>query len=141
GEAGTSTAVNPKTGETLALVSRHGFDPILFVNNISQSELKKLQDDTQQPLLNRFNTTYAPASVMKPISAAIGLNEDTIKPDEGLRIKDKSWANGKGWGNYKVKRVSESDKPVDVTDALIRSDNIYFAKQIVKMGDKNYVKG
>ena len=141
GEAGTSTAVNPKTGETLALVSSPGFDPSLFVNSISQSELEKLQDDTQQPLLNRFNSTYAPGSVMKPISAAIGLNEGTIKPDEGLTIKGKSWSNGKGWGDYKVKRVSESDKPVDVTDALIRSDNIYFAKQIVKMGDKNYVKG
>src|SRR5699024_4382622 len=57
GEAGASTAVHPKTGETLALVSSPGFDPAQFVNNISEGELKKLQDDDQQPLLNRFNST------------------------------------------------------------------------------------
>lgn len=140
-EAGTSAAINPKSGETLALVSSPGFDPNQFTNGISSSQLDKLQDDAQQPLINRFNATYAPGSVMKPISAAIGLNDGVIKPDEGIKIEGKTWSNGKGWGKYKVRRVSESDKPVDVTDALIRSDNIFFARKMVDMGGESYTKG
>jgi len=141
GDAGTAAAIEPKTGETLALVSSPGFAPNEFLYGISQDRLKELEDDEQTPLLNRFSTTFAPGSVMKPITAAIGLENGTIKPDEGIDIKGLTWSNGKGWGDYKVRRVSESKKPVDVTDALVRSDNIYFAMKAVEMGSKAYIDG
>lgn len=141
GDAGTAAAIDPKTGEALALVSSPGFAPNEFLYGISQDRLKELEDDEQTPLLNRFSTTFAPGSVMKPLSAAIGLENSTIKPDEGIDIKGLTWSNGKGWGDYKVRRVSESKKPVDVTDALVRSDNIYFAMKAIEMGNKAYVNG
>lgn len=140
-EAGTSAAINPKTGETLALVSSPGFNPNSFTNGVSSSQLKEFEKNKQQPLINRFSSTFAPGSVIKPISASIGLNDGTIKPKEGIKIEGKTWSNGKGWGEYKVRRVSESDKPVDLTDALIRSDNIYFAKKAIEMGEKPYTQG
>src|SRR5690625_4627118 len=45
------------------------------------------------------------------------------------------------WGNSKVKRVSTSNSPVDLNDALVRSDNIYFAMQAVEMGNEKFEKG
>ncbi|WLV23994.1 penicillin-binding transpeptidase domain-containing protein [Aciduricibacillus chroicocephali] len=141
GDAGTSAAVNPKTGEVLALVSSPGFDPEEFVTGISSSRLKALEDDPKQPLINRFNLTYAPGSVMKPISAMIGLENGSIKSNETMTINGLEWGK-KNWGGYKVRRVTGSGgKPVDVTDALVRSDNIFFARKAVEMGADQYVKG
>lgn len=141
GEAGTTAAIDPKTGESLALVSSPAFNPNDFMNGISGDELKKLQDDPKQPLLNRFSQTFAPGSVMKPISAAVGLKAGNIVPGEGVEINGLEWSNGKGWGDYKVRRVSPSDGPVDIADALIRSDNIYFAMKAIDMGSDTFAKG
>lgn len=141
GDAGTASAINPKSGETLALVSSPAFDPNEILYGTTPNLWEKLQDDEKEPLLNRFSATFAPGSALKPITAAIGLENGAIKPDEGLEIEGKTWSNGKGWGDYKVRRVSESSEPVDLSDALIRSDNIYFAMQAVKMGSDAFVSG
>lgn len=141
GDAGTATAINPKTGETLALVSSPSFDPNDMLYGTSDSMWKDLQEDEKKPLLNRFSATFAPGSVIKPITGAIGLNNGTIKPGEGIKIEGLNWSNGKGWGDYQVHRVSESNGPVDLTDALVRSDNIFFAMKAVEMGSEAYVKG
>ncbi|GEN29931.1 penicillin-binding protein [Cerasibacillus quisquiliarum] len=141
GAAGTAAAIHPKTGETLALVSSPAYDPNEMVYGISQEKWDALQNDPNKPLLNRFAATYAPGSVIKPITAAIGIKNGTLKPEEGLTINGQTWSNGKGWGDYKVRRVSTTNAPVDLDDALVRSDNIYFAMQAVRMGSKAYVKG
>jgi len=141
GDAGTAAAIDPKTGETLALVSSPSFDPNELLYGTNKNMWDNLNSDPNAPLINRFNATYAPGSVMKPITAAIGLKNGAIKPDEGLDIRGKTWSNGKGWGDYKVRRVSEGSGPVDLADALIRSDNIYFAMKAVDMGADAYTKG
>ncbi|SET08737.1 penicillin-binding protein [Oceanobacillus limi] len=141
GEAGTTSAIDPKTGETLALVSSPAYDPNAMIYGISQSEWDELQNDPKNPLLNRFTATFAPGSVIKPLTAAIGLQNGTIDPDEGIEINGMSWSNGENWGEYEVRRVSESDGPVDLKDALERSDNIYFAMQAVNMGGDSLVNG
>ncbi|GGK02923.1 penicillin-binding protein 3 [Lentibacillus kapialis] len=141
GDTGTGAAINPKTGETLALVSSPGFAPDKFLYGISQSDYKELKNDPKKPTLNRFSATFAPGSAIKPITAAIGLNNGSIVPGEGIEINGLTWSNGEDWGDYEVRRVSESNAPVDVTDALIRSDNIYFAKKGVEMGSEKLVKG
>ncbi|GAE46651.1 penicillin-binding protein 3 [Mesobacillus boroniphilus JCM 21738] len=73
GKAGTASAINPTTGETLALVSAPGFDPNEMTLGISQNKRKILEEDPLKPFLNRFKLTYVPGSVIKPITAAIGL--------------------------------------------------------------------
>lgn len=140
-DAGTAVVIDPKTGDTLALVSSPSFNPNKLLYGISQKEREALENDPKQPLINRFSATFAPGSVIKPVTASIGLNNGSIKPNEGLTIKGLTWSNGKGWGDYKVKRVSTSEKPVDLKDALIRSDNIYFAMQAVNMGHTSFEKG
>lgn len=138
-EAGTAAAIHPKTGETLALVSSPAFDPHDFAYGISHQKREQLEQDDQQPLLNRFTATFAPGSVMKPISAAIGLKDGTLDPDEGIEINGLTWDNG--WDDYQIRRVSTSNKPVDLADALMRSDNIYFAMQAINMGVEAYSDG
>lgn len=140
GDAGTAAAIDPKTGETIALISSPGFNPDDLTYGISADQWKAIQDDPNLPLINRFTATFAPGSVMKPISAAIGLKNGTIKPEEALTINGLRWGK-KGWGDYTVKRVSSTGLPVDLKDALYRSDNIYFAMQAVKMGDKAFETG
>ncbi|WP_182199676.1 penicillin-binding transpeptidase domain-containing protein [Paraliobacillus salinarum] len=139
-DAGTAAAIHPKTGETLALVSSPAFDPNELTYGMSQSKWEQTQNDPQSPLTNRFASTYSPGSAIKPITGAIGLKNGTITPGEGIEINGKTWSKD-NWGNYAVRRVSTSSGPVDLTDALIRSDNIYFAKKAVEMGSDAFISG
>ncbi|MFD1849044.1 penicillin-binding transpeptidase domain-containing protein [Oceanobacillus bengalensis] len=140
-DAGTAAAINPKTGETLALVSSPSFDPNEILYGTSADIWEKWDNDEDQPLINRIVTPVAPGSAFKPITAAIGLHNGTIDPNEGFEINGLTWSKGPEWGDYEVTRVSTSNGPVDLKDALIRSDNIYFAMQAVEMGADAFVSG
>ncbi|SHF89744.1 penicillin-binding transpeptidase domain-containing protein [Ornithinibacillus halophilus] len=142
GMGGTAAAIQPKTGETLALVSSPAYDPNDMVYGISQEKWDELQNDPLNPLYNRFTATYAPGSTIKPITAAIGLDNGTFTPEDTVEIEGLRWSpNDEDWGDYKIARVSESNGPVDIRDALIRSDNIYFAMQALNMGSNALVSG
>lgn len=140
GEGGTSTVIDPQTGETLALVSSPSFDPNEFLYGITQSRWDELSEDPKTPLINRFTATFAPGSVIKPITASIGLAKELIDPDDAIEIEGLTWAKD-NWKDFKVRRVSESSKPVDLADALIRSDNIYFAQKAIEMGAEEFIDG
>ncbi|WP_164218302.1 penicillin-binding transpeptidase domain-containing protein [Virgibacillus sp. YIM 98842] len=140
-DSGTAAAINPVTGETLALVSSPAFDPNEILYGTNADLWDSLQNDEQSPLINRFSATFAPGSVIKPLTAAIGLANGSLDPDEGFEIEGKTWSNGEAWGDYEVRRVSESSGPVDLMDAMVRSDNIYFAMQGVEMGGEAFVSG
>lgn len=141
GDAGTAAAIDPKTGETLALVSSPAFDPNEIMYGTDANIWKRLEEDEQLPLINRFASTFIPGSIIKPITAAIGLKNGTLDPDEGRTIEGLTWSKGDEWGDYKVTRVSTSSGPVDLTDALARSDNIYFAMEALEIGPKAFTDG
>ncbi|WP_058306672.1 penicillin-binding transpeptidase domain-containing protein [Gracilibacillus massiliensis] len=139
-DAGVASAIDPTTGETLALVSSPSFDPNAFVYGLSGDQWNEWQEDPKNPLLNRFTATFAPGSAFKPITSAIGVENGSIDPNEGLTINGLTWQK-EGWGDYSVRRVSESSGPVDLKDALVRSDNIYFAQQALEMGEESFIEG
>lgn len=141
GKSGTTAAIDPKTGEALALVSSPAFDPNDFVYGIAPSKLAELQNNPKKPLINKFAATFVPGSVIKPITASIGLQSGMIDPNEGIEIDGLTWSPGSEFGNYEIRRVSGSDGPVDLEDALIRSDNIYFAMKTLEMGSETFVNG
>ncbi|MFG6116707.1 penicillin-binding transpeptidase domain-containing protein [Halobacillus sp. MO56] len=137
GKAGAAAAIHPTTGETLALVSSPAIDPNLRVYGTT-----KELDDTGQPSLNRSMYTFAPGSTIKPVTAAIALSNGVIAPEETIDINGKTWAKEDGsWGNYEISRVTEFNGPVDVTNALIRSDNIFFARTALKMEQETFRAG
>jgi cell division protein FtsI/penicillin-binding protein 2 len=141
GKAGASAAIHPTTGETLALVSSPGFDPNAMTLGISQSRRKALEENPLQPFLNRFKLTYAPGSVIKPITAAIGLDSGKLKLDSAYEINTKQWQKDKSWGNYKVTRYSDVKGSINLEKALIYSDNIYFAQAALEMGADTFTAG
>lgn len=140
GEAGAAAAMNPVTGETLALVSSPSFDPNQASLGFSADEWKALQDNPQQPLATRFKQAYAPGSVMKPITASIGLGAGTLNPADAVAIDGLKWQKDQSWGNYFVTRVHQSN-PVDLEKALVFSDNIYFAQAALKIGKEPFIAG
>ncbi|MDQ6595110.1 penicillin-binding transpeptidase domain-containing protein [Bacillus salipaludis] len=140
GDAGTAGAMNPTTGETLALVSSPSFDPNQASLGFSASEWKALQSNKKMPLTTRFKQTYAPGSVMKPITAAIALENKAITPGQSVAIKGLKWQKSKSWGGYYVTRVHEAS-PVNLEKAFVYSDNIYFAQAALKTGRTAFVDG
>lgn len=142
GEPGTSAAINPKTGETLVLLSSPGFDPNRFMLGISGDEYKALEEDPANPLFNRFKAAYAPGSTLKPVTAAIGMEAGTLNPSEGITINGETWQKDESWGDYKVSRLHpDAPNPVDLNIALVYSDNIYFAQQALNMGAETFIAG
>lgn len=141
GEQGTAVALQPKTGETLALVSSPAFDPNNFVLGLSSEEWQNLNNDPKKPLLNRFAQIYAPGSTFKPLTAAIALENDVIKSTTTKTISSLKWQKDASWGNYYVKRVSNITRPMNVKDALVYSDNIFFAQLALEMGAEKFEAG
>ncbi|RWZ58648.1 penicillin-binding transpeptidase domain-containing protein [Halobacillus fulvus] len=139
GEKGTASAINPTTGEVKALVSSPSYDPNDAI--LGRLPYTELSENPDAPLRNRFRATYSPGSTFKPITAAIGLESGAIDPAEELTIEGRSYSQ-EGWGGYSVTRVEGAavDSQVNLRDALVRSDNIYFARSILEIGGETFLE-
>ena len=133
-----SVALNPKTGEVLALVSTPSYSNNDFVLGLSTDKWNALNNDVNQPLMSRYKQTYTPGSSMKPITAAIGLETKAIDPDKDLGAKDK-WQKDSSWGNYYVTTL-HAPSPNDLKNAITYSDNVYFARSALNIGKDNLFK-
>lgn len=140
GDAGSVVALHPKTGETLALVSSPSYNPNEFIFGMSSSTWKSLNDNPLKPLMARFNKTYAPGSTLKPFTAAIGLSTGVTNPEEKMKIEGKTWAKD-NWGVKSITRVSTKLTSVNLNDALVTSDNIYFARTALAIGNDKFEQG
>ena len=128
-----SVAMNPYTGEVLALVSTPSFDSRDFIYGMSQELWDSLNQDERMPLYNRFRQKLCPGSSFKPVTAAIGLKTGAIDPDMDYGNEGLSWQKDAGWGNYYVTTLHET-APANLKNALVLSDNIYFAKAALRIG-------
>lgn len=80
---GAAVAIDPQTGQILALVSKPGFDPNLFVEGIAPSVYQALQTSPDKPLFNRaLRGQYPPGSTIKPFISLAGLETRTISADQ-----------------------------------------------------------
>ena len=131
-----SVAMNPYTGEVLALVSTPSYDNNDFIMGLSNEQWTALNEDENKPLYNRFRQAWCPGSTFKPITAAIGLELGVIDPAEDYGSVGLSWQKDASWGSYSVTTLHEYE-PVNLENALIYSDNIYFAKSALKIGADN----
>lgn len=130
---GSIIALDPKTGEVLAMVSKPSFDPNLFVTGISTRDYSGLRDSIDKPLFNRaLRGLYAPGSTIKPEVAIAGLDSGVISAstrvfDPGyfqlpnVEHKYRNWNHsGDGW--------------VDLNAAIMRSNDTYFYDLASKLG-------
>ena len=133
-----SVALNPQTGEVLALVSTPSYSNNDFVLGLSTDKWNALNNDSNQPMMSRYKQTYTPGSTMKPITAAIGLETKTIDPDKDLGAKDK-WQKDSSWGSYYVTTL-HAPSPNNLKNAITYSDNVYFARSALNIGKDNLFK-
>lgn len=129
-----SVVMNPKTGEVLALVSTPSYDSMAFVLGLSQEQWDALNSDAAQPLYNRVRETWVPGSSFKPVIGAIGLSTGTLTADEDLGASGLSWQKDSSWGDYYVTTLHEYSGAANLRNALVYSDNIYFAKTALQIG-------
>lgn len=139
-DEGCSVAMNPYTGEVLALVSTPSYDTNQFILGLTTDQWNNLNNDESQPLYNRFRQTFAPGSTLKPFTAAIGLAEGTIDPSKDYGSNGTSWQKDSSWGDYYITTLQDYS-PGTLENALIYSDNIFFAKAALTLGAEKFTQG
>ena len=132
-DRGCSVALNPYTGEVLALVSTPSYDNNDFVRGMDNSQWSALNENEDRPLYNRFRQTWCPGSTFKPVIAAIGLKVGAFTANDDFGNEGLVWQKDSSWGDYTVTTLHDY-APVILKNALIYSDNIYFAKAALKIG-------
>ena len=130
-----SIAMNPYSGEILALVSTPSYDNNDFIMGLSSEQWTALNEDENKPMYNRFRQVFCPGSTFKPITASVGFESGSIDPMEDYGNVGLSWQKDASWGSYHVTTL-HAYEPVILENALIYSDNIYFAKAALKIGSE-----
>ncbi|MDD4722164.1 MAG: penicillin-binding protein 2 [Acidaminococcaceae bacterium] len=122
-------AMDPRTGEIKALVSRPNFDPNWFVNGISEKNWQAINNDSFDPMTDKVIAgQYPPGSTFKIVTGTAALEEKKVTPDELIfdsgrhKLIDMRNANGEalGW--------------IDFKKALSASDNVYFYEMGNRLG-------
>ena len=127
---GALVAIDPKTGEILAFVSKPTFDPNLFVEGIDSDSWKELSESIDKPLLNRaLRGTYPPGSTYKPFMALAALQ--TGKRGSQVVVNDPGFYN---FGGHRFGSPEGNIGGVDMRRAIQLSSNIYFYSLANEMG-------
>ena len=133
GRRGAVVALNPMTGEVLAMVSQPSFDPNLFVTGISFKAYAELRDSIDRPLFNRIlRGLYPPGSTIKPAVAIAGLDSGVITGSS--RVYDPGYYQLPNY-DHKYRNWNRSgDGYVDLDTAIMRSNDTYFYDLAHKLG-------
>lgn len=135
-----SVAIHPKTGEILALVSTPTFDSNDFSLGMTTNRWNTLSQDEDKPLYNRFLASYAPGSSFKPLTGAIGLTIGAFTEEEDFGPSGTKWQKEPSWDDFYITTLSTYQGKANLKNALIYSDNIYFAKAALKIGKENFAQ-
>lgn len=134
---GAIVAIDPRSGEVLAMVSKPSFDPNLFTKGIDPTTYKELNTSPEKPLFNRaIRGQYPPGSTIKPLVALQGLTVGTITPD--YQIWDPGWyqINGKGrlYRDLVYFKTKKGHDHVNLDRALMHSCDTYFFSLAHRLG-------
>ncbi len=128
---GALVAIEPKTGDVLAFVSRPSFDPNLFVDGIDTQTWQALNEDPDTPLMNRpLRGTYPPGSTYKPFMALAALMSGARTPQD--TISDPGYFQ---LGNHRFRDSKPSGHgTVDLRKSIVVSSDTYYYKVAYDMG-------
>lgn len=135
-KVGSVVAIEPSTGDILALVSSPGYDPNEFIGRERGNNYMKLLRDPMRPLFNRpLNAPYPPGSVFKIIESLIGQQEGTLTPQT-------MYGCGGGYrvGNHTVKCSHRHYSPLDLRGAIEQSCNPYYCQVFRAIMDQKKFK-
>ncbi len=137
GKKGTVVAMNPKTGEVLAMVSRPSYDPNLFAQRISGEDWQRIATDANHPLQNRaFQAQYPPGSIFKLIVAIAGLESGAITPDTKYNCVGRFYLGNVKFDDWK----KGGHGTLDLRGAIVNSCNVYFYQAGLRTGIDEIVK-
>ena len=140
-DEGLFVVMNPSTGEILALVSTPSVDANKMVLGVSTDEWNEISNDEKTPMLARYTQKYCPGSTFKTITGAIGLSTNSLSADDTFSYSGLSWQKDASWGTYNITTLTAYNGAKNLKNALIHSDNIYFAQAALKIGNKNMTSG
>jgi penicillin-binding protein 2 len=133
GRRGAIVAIQPQTGEVLAMVSQPSFDPNPFVTGIGFKAYADLRDSIDRPLYNRvLRGLYPPGSTIKPMVAVSGLDAGVVTPQ--TRVFDPGFYQLQGHSHKYRNWNRTGDGWVDMDLAISRSNDTYFYSLAHKMG-------
>lgn len=133
GRRGAIVAIQPQTGEVLAMVSQPSFDPNPFVTGIGFKAYADLRDSIDRPLYNRvLRGLYPPGSTIKPMVAVAGLDAGVVTPQ--TRVFDPGFYQLPGHSHKYRNWNRTGDGSVDMDYAIMRSNDTYFYSLAHKMG-------
>ena len=119
GKVGSVVAIEPQTGEVLALVSSPNWNPRTLVGQERSKNYQALLNDPYKPLMNRATQAqYAPGSTFKILQALVGLQEGVIT------TRTQYTCNGQA--SYPIKCTHDHGSPVDLEEGIEQSCNPYF---------------
>lgn len=133
---GAIVAIDPATGGILAMVSKPGYDPNLFVTGISRDQMAELNSSRHSPMFNRAVNSRVPGSTIKPFIGLAGLYHGIVTPE--TMIADPGFYRLPGRARPYYDWTWWVDKsghgPVDLERAIYQSCNTYFSHVAVEMG-------
>ena len=134
---GSAVAMDPRTGEILAMVSLPSYDPNLFVNGISHTDFKALNDNPSRPQFNRLVLGgVAPGSTIKPLIGLAGLDSGTRRPEDRIYSSGMFYLPGtsRGWGDANRSGHGWTDLRKSITQSV----NTYYYKLALDMGIEKF---
>ncbi|WP_223787160.1 penicillin-binding protein 2 [Marinicella meishanensis] len=132
-ETGAAIAVNPQSGEILAMVSKPGYDTNQFINGISQSNFNLLANSADKPLFDRsIKGGYEPGSTIKPYIALAGLYHRLITPQTTM-VSNGYYQLPKQERRYHDWKQGGHGQ-VDVVESLAESVNVFFYDLAYRLG-------
>ena len=141
--AGAVVALDPTTGQIVSTASYPTYDPNSFTFGISNQQWEELtNEESNNPLYNRATIgLYPPGSTFKPFTAAVAMDTNTLSYDFAMKehISDNKWTPpNSGWVYPPITRVMATPGLLNMRNALIYSDNIYFAYAALKVGEEQF---
>jgi penicillin-binding protein 2 len=128
---GALVALDPKTGQVLAFVSKPTFDPNLFVDGIDSENWQLLNESIDKPLLNRaLRGTYPPGSTYKPFMAMAALTTGKRSPTQIIHDGG-SWSYG---GHVFRSHGDHGLGAVDMHTSIVKSSNVYYYSLANELG-------
>ena len=128
---GALVAIDPKTGDVLAFVSKPTFDPNLFVDGIDTESWEALNESIDKPLLNRaLRGTYPAGSTYKPFMAMAALQTGARAPSTTINDTGSYMFGGRRFGSPE----NEKGGIMDMNRAIVESSNVYFYSLANEMG-------
>ncbi len=129
--SGAAIALDPRSGEVLALVSRPAYDPNRFSSRISRADWEDMINDPSRPMQNRaIQSRFPPGSVFKVIMTTAGLQEGILTPD----YTDYCTGTTVIYGHLFHCHKKEGHGRVDLHRAIVNSCNVFFYHLGQKLG-------